>query len=225
VLDSAFSVFSQGRNFARIVEGLWVTLEISAVSVLLSLILGLIAGLIMTAKETLGATAIRLYFELIRFTPILVLLYLFYYSLSRAWGINLDAKVVAILVFTLWGTAEMADLVRGAVTSISVHQRESGLALGLNESQINHYIVIPLAVRRLIPGVINLTTRMIKTTPYIFFINVPELIKVGQQVVELTGFKNKLASFWVYGFIFFIYFMVCFPISRYSSYLEKKWGG
>lgn len=223
MLDSALSIFLQGRNFARLMEGLWVTLEISAISVALSMFLGLMVGLMMTSRNPWLRTPPRFYLEFIRVIPILVLLYLFYYFPARNWDINLEAKVVAVIVFTLWGTAEMADLVRGALTSMPLHQRESGRAIGLTEAQINRYIIIPHAVRRLIPGVINLTTRMIKTTPFIFFINVPELLKVGQQIVEVAGVKNNLASFWVYGFIFFLYFIICYPISLFSIYLEKKW--
>lgn len=212
-----------GRNMARLMEGLWITLGISAVSVALSMLLGLAVGLLMTSRRPLWRFLTRLYLETVRVIPILVLLFLFYYSLSRSWGVNLEATVVAVLVFTLWGTAEMADLVRGAVTSLPLHQRESGRALGLSESQVNRYVVIPQAVRRLVPGVINLTTRMIKTTPFVFFINVPELTKVGQQIVEVAGMRNYLASFWVYGFIFLLYFLVCWPISKFSLYLENRW--
>jgi polar amino acid transport system permease protein len=155
--------------------------------------------------------------------PILVLLFLFYYSLSKAFSINLSPFVVSVMVFTLWGVAEMADLVRAAVTSIPAHQRESGKALGLKEIQINFYIIIPQAVRRLLPGVINLTTRMIKTTPFVFFINMPDLLKVGQQIVEVAGIRDPMASVWVYGFIFIIYFVICYPISLYSRHLENRW--
>jgi polar amino acid transport system permease protein len=119
----------------------------------------------------------------------------------------------------------MADLVRGAVTSIPAHQRESGMALGLTEFQLNVFVIAPQAVRRLIPGVINLATRMIKNTPLVFFINVPELITVGQQVVEVaaTTQNNRQAAFWVYGLIFFIFFFVCYPISRLSKRLEERY--
>ena len=225
MLDSALSVFLQGRNMARLMEGLWVTIEISVMSVSLSLVFGILVGLLMISKNKVFHFGARIYLEIIRVMPVLVLLFLLYYTLSRNFGINLDAKVVAVLVFTLWGTAEMADLVRGAVTSLPVHQRESGRAVGLTEGMINLYIIIPQAVQRLIPGVINLTTRMIKTTPFVFFINVPELLKVGQQVVEVAGMKdgNYMASFWVYGFIFILYFVICYPVSRYSRYLEKRW--
>ncbi len=222
-MDSALSVLRQGRNMARLLEGLWVTLEISLISVLLSMILGVLVGLLMTSKHPIWRISTRIYLELMRLIPILVLLFLFYYTLDRNWGISLEAKMVAYFVFTLWGTAEMGDLVRGAITSLPIHQRESGRAIGLTETQINLYVIIPQAVRRLIPGVINLTTRMIKTTPFVFFINVPELIKVGQQIVEVSGRTNHMVSLWIYGLIFFIYFLVCYPISLFSVYLEKKW--
>ena len=115
---SGVNIFLSGRNFARLMEGLWVTLEISVISVALSMLLGIFAGLLMTSKNRLLLAGTRLYLEAIRVIPILVLLFLFYYSLSRLWGINLSAMSVAVLVFTLWGTAEMADLVRGAITSM-----------------------------------------------------------------------------------------------------------
>ena len=223
MLESVTSIFLSGRNFARLMEGLWVTLEISVISVALSMLLGIVVGLMMTSRNRLVLTGTRVYLEIIRVMPILVLLFLFYYSLSKIWGINLSAMSVAILVFTLWGTAEMADLVRGAITSMPRHQRESGRAVGLSEAQVNRYIIIPQAVRRLVPGVINLTTRMIKTTPFVFFINVPDLVKVGQQIVEIAGMRNAMASFWVYGFIFLLYFIICYPISLFSTYLERKW--
>ena len=148
MLDSVTSIFLQGRNFARLMEGLWVTLQISMISVILSMFLGILVGLLMTSRNRTILLATRLYLETIRVIPILVLLFLFYYSISKLWGVNLNAMTVAILVFTLWGTAEMADLVRGAISSMPRHQRESGRAIGLTEPQINRYIIIPQAVRR-----------------------------------------------------------------------------
>jgi polar amino acid transport system permease protein len=206
-------------------EGLGITLWLSFASVGLSILLGIPTGLLMSSKNRAVRSLLRLYLEFIRVMPILVLLFLFYYSMSKVFSINLTPFMVSVLVFTLWGVAEMSDLVRAAVTSIPLHQRESGRALGLREAQINFYIIIPQAVRRLLPGVINLTTRMIKTTPFVFFINLPELMKVGQQIVEIAGIRTPLASVWVYGFIFFIYFIICYPVSLFSRYLENRWQG
>ncbi|MDR1872522.1 MAG: amino acid ABC transporter permease [Deltaproteobacteria bacterium] len=223
MLDSALKVFTMGRNLARLLEGLGITLQISLTAVGLSLLLGVPMGLLMASRKPVFPALLRLYLEFIRVMPILVLLFLFYYSLSKFWNINLSAMSVSILVFTLWGAGEMSDLVRGAVTSVSRHQWESGRALGLSEVEVSLFIIIPQAIRRLLPGVINLTTRMVKTTPFVFFINLPDLVKVGQQIVEVAGMRNPLASVWVYGFIFLIYFLICYPISLFSRYLERRW--
>jgi polar amino acid transport system permease protein len=204
-------------------EGLWITVWISMLSVGLSVLFGIPFGLLMAAKTRVVAKLMRIYLEFIRVMPILVMLFLFYYSLSRVFGINLSAYFVSVLVFTIWGAAEMADLVRASVTSLPAHQWESGRALGLSSLQVSLFIIVPQAIRRLLPGVINLTTRMIKTTPFVFFINIPDLMKVGQQIVEVAGMRNHLASVWVYGFIFFIYFIICYPISLFSRYLEGRW--
>ncbi|MDR1608282.1 MAG: amino acid ABC transporter permease [Deltaproteobacteria bacterium] len=212
-----------GRNMARLMEGLGVTLEISVVAVGLSLIFGVPLGLMMAGSNRPLKWLLRGYLEFVRVMPILALLFIFYYSLSKFWNINLSALTVSIFVFTLWGAAEMGDLVRGAVTSLPRHQWDSARALGLSEGQVSFRVIIPQAIRRLLPGVINLTTRMIKTTPFVFFINLPDLLKVGQQIVEVSGLRYPLASVWVYGFIFIIYFVICYPISLFSRYLERRW--
>jgi len=113
--------------------------------------------------------------------------------------------------------------VRGAITSLPVHQKESGLALGLTKFQLYRYIILPQAVRRLLPPAINLVTRMVKTTSLVVLIGVIEVLKVGQQVIEVSIFSAPSASFWVYGFIFFLYFIVCWPISLMAKWLENYW--
>ena len=125
-------------------------------------------------------------------------------------------------MFTLWGTAEMGDLVRAAIGSIPKHQKESGRSLGLSSWQIYRYIIIPQTVRRLIPLSINLITRMIKTTSLIVLIGVVEVLKTGQQIIDANRFQYPKASIVIYAVIFFLYFIVCFPISQLGKYLEKK---
>lgn len=124
------------------------------------------------------------------------------------------------MVFSLWGAAEIGDLVRGALQSMPKHQVESARALGLSSSQLYRHILIPQAVRRMLPGMINLATRMIKTTSLVVLIGVIEVVKIGQQIIELGVIKAPTASFWVYGFIFILYFSVCFPLSRLSKKLK-----
>jgi polar amino acid transport system permease protein len=221
--DLGINVLFQGRNFIRLLNGLWITVEISFLSVILSIFLGIILGMIMTIKNPVIKIITRVYLEFVRIMPQLVLLFLMYFGITRAFQINLSGEVAAVIVFTLWGTAEMGDLVRGALESIPRHQYESGKAIGLTNIQIFRYVILPQTIRRLVPQAINLVTRMIKTTSLIALINVVEVVKVGQQIIEASRLTVPSAALWIYGTIFFMYFIVCYPISRLAARLEKAW--
>ena len=155
--------------------------------------------------------------------PQLVLLFIVYFGFARTFNINFSGEMAAIIVFSMWGTAEMGDLVRGALTSLPRHQIESGLAIGLNQKQLYWYVIFPQILRQLIPQAVNLMTRMVKTTSLIVLIGVVEVVKVGQQIIEANRLTVPSSAIWIYGLIFFMYFAVCFPISRLSIYLESKW--
>ena len=165
----------------------------------------------------------RIWLEIVRFMPQLVLLYLVYFGFARLFGWNLDGETSAVIVFSFWGIAEMGDLFRGALTSIPKHQRESAAALGLTKAQINRYILLPQTVRRLVPQAINLSTRIIKTTALVKMINVTEVLKVGQQIIG-QFYREPSAAFWVYATVFLLYFLICWPISLLAGKLEKMWG-
>ncbi len=216
-------VLFEGLNFARLLGGLLVTLRIALISIVLSSMLGMVLGIVMLSKNKLVRLVTKVYLEAIRIIPIVVFLFIFYFGAPRLLHIHMQAEFVAVVVFTLWGTAEMGDIVRGAIGSISKHQRESGSAIGLTNLQIYYYIIIPQSVRRLLPAAINLATRMIKTTSLVALIGVVEVLKVAQQIIEASVLKEPMASFWVYALIFLFYFIICYPISLFSKYLEKKW--
>lgn len=221
--DLGIRVLFMGNNFARLLNGLWVSVRISLLAVILSIVLGIFLGMLMTLKNPVTKAITKVYLEFIRIMPQLVLLFLVYFGLAKNFRINLSGEISAIIVFTLWGTAEMGDLVRGALISIPKHQYESGAALGLNKMQIYWHIIIPQTIRRLIPLAINLTTRMIKTTSLVVLIGVVEVLKVGQQIIEANRYTVPDSALWIYATIFFLYFIVCWPISLLASQLEKRW--
>ncbi len=221
--DSGINVLFMGKNFLRLLEGLWVTLRISLISVALSLPLGILLGMFMTLKNPVTRAVSRVYLEAIRMMPQLVLLFIAYFGVTRAFGWNLSAEVSAVMVFTLWGTAEMGDLVRGALISIPKHQYDSAAALGMTKVQTFIYVVVPQTMRRLIPLTINLTTRMVKTTSLVVLIGITEVLKVGKQIIDANRFAYPTAALWVYGVIFLLYFLACWPISMLAKKLEKRW--
>ena len=221
--DLGLEVLFKGKNFVRLLGGLWVALKISLISVAISIPAGILLGIVMTWKNPVTRVLTRAYLEMIRIMPQLVLLFLVFFGTTRAFGWDLSGEMASIIVFTLWGTAEMGDLVRGALISIPRHQYESAWALGLNEAQTFFYIIIPQTVRRLIPLSINLITRMIKTTSLVLMIGVVEVLKVAQQIIEANRMSSPHAAFGVYLTVFALYFLACWPISLLSRHLEKRW--
>ena len=221
--DLGLEVLFKGKNMLRLLGGLGVALRISAISVLISLPLGILLGVLMTFKNPILKAILRVYLEIIRIMPQMVLLFLVYFGTTRAFGWDLPGETASIIVFVLWGTAEMSDLVRGALISIPKHQYESSAALGLTKMQTYLYVIIPQAVRRLIPLSINLITRMIKTTSLILMIGVVEVLKVAQQIIEANRMSSPNAAFGIYLTVFLLYFIACWPISMLAKYLERKW--
>lgn len=221
-ISTAFSVFAMGNNFVRLLGGLWVTIWIALVSVAFSIVLGFGLGILMTLKNKVVKVVCRIYLEIMRIMPQMVLLFVMYYGLTRSMGISLSGEAASILVFTLWGTAEMGDLVRSSLESVPKHQYESGKAVGLTDRQIFMYIIIPQTLQSLIPLSMNLITRMIKTTSLVVFVGVIEVVKIGQQIVESNRLTIPTASIAVYFVIFMMYFFVCWILSLAARYIEKR---
>ena len=216
-------VLFKGTNFLRLLQGLWVSIEISLIAVVLSIVLGLLVGMLMTVENKLLKVILKIYLETVRIMPQMVLLFIVYFGTTRVFGWDMSAEASAIFVFTFWGTAEMGDLVRGSIKSIPNIQFESAFALGMDKIQTYLYIILPQTVRRLIPLSINLITRMIKTTSLVMMIGIVEVLKVAQQIIEANRKVSPNAAFGVFLVVFLLYFIVCWPISRLATYLEKRW--
>jgi polar amino acid transport system permease protein len=216
-------VLFKGMNLQRLIQGLGVTGRIAFTSIIIGSIIGILLGIVWTSKSRIIRFLCRLYLEIFRIIPTLVWLFIMYFGVTTALNVDLSGETVSIIVFTLWGIAEMSDIVRGSLESLPRHQIESGKAIGLSHLGLYRYILIPQAVRRMLPGAINLATRMVKTTSLVVLIGVIDVIKVGQQIIELSRLEVPTASFWVYGFVFILYFIICYPLSKLSKKLEAKW--
>ena len=216
-----FDVILNETNFLRLMAGLWITVKISLISIIISLIGGLILGVLMSSKNKFIYIILKICLEIVRIMPQLVWLFIVYFGLSSIFSFS--AITASIVVFSIWGVFEMMDLVRSAVLSIPKHTFESAASLGLKKFQIYIYVIIPLALRRLIPGAINLLSRMIKSTSIVVLIGVVEVLKVSQQIIELNLLTNNYAPLIVYGFVFFLYFAICYPVSKLSKILENRW--
>ena len=221
--DLGLEVLGKGKNFVRLLDGLWIALRISLIAAAISIGAGILLGIAASRNRSVASVILRIWLGIIRIMPQMVLLFLMYYGTTRAFGWKLSGEMSAIIVFSLWGTAEMGDLVRGAVSSVPVIQKESAEALGLKPPQVYRLIILPQAVRRLIPQSINLITRMIKTTSLVTLIGVVEILKVGQQIIDANRKTSPNAAFGVYLTIFLMYYLACRPLSLAAKQLEKLW--
>ncbi|MBC6357199.1 amino acid ABC transporter permease [Lactobacillus helsingborgensis] len=219
---SAINVFFAGNNFARILQGLWTSVWIAALSLLIGLVLGTLLGILRTLPNKTIRFILRAYLEFFRIVPTIVLLYLIYYILPRSLHINWPASWMAVLAFSLWVSAEFSDIVRGAIESVPVTQKESGQALGLSSSQLFRYVLLPQAMQLELPATINLATRVIKTTSLLMLISIMDVIAIGQQIIEANNQQYPSAVFWIYGLIFILYFAIDYPLSLWAKRLAAK---
>lgn len=210
------------QTWVLLLQGLWVSVRIALVSMVLSIMLAIPLGLVMDSRHLWLRILTRGYVEALRLLPQLVLLFVVYFDMAQVAGLDVSGEVAAIIVFTLWGTAEMGDLVRGAIAAVPHHQIVSAQALGMSDRAVRRHIVMPLALRQLVPLTVNLVTRMIKTTALVSLIGVVEILKVAQAIIDRNRFEHPDTALWIYGTVFCLYFVVCFVISLYSRHLERK---
>lgn len=178
----------------------------------------------MTSKNKIISFIFRILLESFRLIHPIIWLFIFFFGMSYIFKIQTNNIIVSIIVFTLWGSFEIGDLVRGFIKSLPKSQYESSAALGLSRTQMFIYVLLPQIIIRIIPSIVNLATRLIKTTTLVFLIGVPEILKVSQSIIQVVYYNNpnSYISFTMYLFLLILYFIICYPLSLLSKYLEKK---
>lgn len=212
----------RGATIKRLLVGLGVTLRISLVSVALSIPFGVLMGVLFTRKNRMLQVVLRAYLNFIRVMPQLVLLYVVFFGSATTLGLNFSGEVASIIVFTLWGAAELGDLVRAALESIPRSQYDSSYVLGLTQRQTFLRVILPQALSRLLPPSVNLVTRIVKTTSLCMLIGVVEVVRVGQQIIDYYRFDYPQGALWTYATLALLYFCICWPLSMLSKWLEGR---
>ena len=204
------------QNWSLLLDGMLQTIYIAVASLIFSLIGGMIVGYLRYQKNPILRFITRIYLEIFRIIPLIVWLFVVFFTLPRIMGQSISGQASAILVFTLWGSAEMGEMVKGALNSLPIIQRESAFALGLSNGMAYRYVLLPQAFKRLLPSVINMATRLIKTTSITTIVGVLEIFNRGGQIIDRTG-----EPFAIYVFIFFFFFILCYPLTLLSAKLER----
>ncbi len=204
------------RSLPFLGQGLLVTLEVSALVVITSLVIGVSLGTALTFGPLAVRLPIRLYSDLIRGIPILVLIFVIYYGLP-ALQINLDNLTAAVVALTVFKSAQVIEITRGAFQSIPKGQTEAGKAIGLVFLQRMAYVLVPQATRRFIPPFINSVVDAVKGSALVSLLGVVDLMQAIQQVIGRTYEPLPL---YVLGAL--IYFAVNYSLSLLARRLEAR---
>lgn len=199
-----------------LMKGLAVTLQVSALVVLLSLVLGVALGVILVYGPAPLRWIVRGYSDIIRGIPILVLIFAIYYGLP-ALKINLSSIVAAVVALSMFTTAQVVETVRGAIESIHHGQMEAAKAIGLRFGQRLLYVVFPQALRRFLPPWINSVTDAVKGSALVSLVGVVDLMLAIQQVV---GRMYEPLPLYLLGAA--IYFAINYSLSSLSRRLERR---
>lgn len=210
----------------QMAEGLKLTLQIAAVAVVLSAVVGIVLGTLLTVRWLPLRAVIRLYVEIWRGLPIIVTIFLIFFSLPTL-GIQLEAWLAAAIALALWGSAQVAEATRGAVESITSEQHEAASALGFGWFGRHVYVIVPQAFRRLLPPLVTLLVNVIQNTTLALLIGVGEVLATGQRATETLQFPPPIGvgdahAIAIYGAVAAVFFLISFPLTRLAAVLERR---
>jgi polar amino acid transport system permease protein len=206
-------------------SGLPETLKLAGFAVSASAIVGIVLGTLMTIRLPPLRALLRLYIEVFRGLPNLVTIFLVFYALPSAPVIHhrFAAFTGAAVGLSLWGSAQVAEATRGAVQSIPQEQHAAAAALGFGWVGRHVSVILPQALRRLLPPLVGLLVNVIQNTTIASIIGVTELLATGQRSVERLGFTSANShSFAIYASLMVAFFAVSFPLTRLAIYLERR---
>ena len=202
--------------------GLKETIKLAVVSVTASALIGIFLGTLLTIPWRPLRAVIRLYIEVWRGLPIVVTILFIYFSLPTL-NLRFSAYSAAAIGLSLWGSAQVAEATRGAVQSIPKEQHEAAAALGFGWVGRHAYVIVPQALRRLLPPMVGILANVIQNTTVAFVIGVAETLEASQRQVErLTLETGDPHAFQIYGGVMALFFLISFPLTRLAAYLERR---
>jgi len=210
-----FGFLWQYRTFIAI--GLGYTVLYALGTILVGLIIGFAVGIARLARSPVINTPLILYIELFRCTPLLVQLIWFYYAFPVIVGLDIPAHIAAGMTLSLYTGAFYAEIIRGGVTSIERGQWDAARAIGMRRGQVMRRVILPQAIKRMVPPFMNQSITQLKNTSLVSTIAVSDLLYQGE-IITATTYRPLE----VYTAIAIIYFGVLFPLTLLAQAVERR---
>lgn len=197
--------------------GAGVTIEITAVSVAIGFLIGLFVGIARICQIKILRIIATIYADCIRGTPLLVQIFLIYFALPIVTGQRVEPFIAAVAACGINSGAYVSEIFRAGIQAIDVGQTEAGRSLGLTWWQTMYYIILPQAVRNILPPLGNEFIAMLKDSSLVSVIGFEELTRRGQLIIAQT-----YGSFEIWTTVAILYLIMTLAISRVVAWLEKK---
>ena len=205
------------NNYQILLKGLGKTLLLTLISFALALVVGIFLGLMSVSPFKALRTIASLYVDIIRGIPMMVLALFIYFGLSDAIGMTIPDFTAGIITLTLNASAYIAEIVRGGINAVPVGQTEAARSLGLSYARTMQKIVLPQAIRIMIPSFVNQFVISLKDTTIISVIGIVELLQTGKIIVARTMQTTN-----VYLIIAIMYLIVITALTKLAKVLEKR---
>ena len=205
------------RSLPLLLEGAFITIEITTISVGLGGLMGLVVCLMRIAGPSILRFFARAYVDFLRGTPLLVQIFMIYFALPNILGQRIDPFIAAVAACSLNSAAYIAEIFRSGIESIDKGQMEAGRSLGLSWAQTMRLIILPQAFKRIVPLLGNEFIAMLKDSSLVSVIGFEELTRRGQLIISRT-----YASFEIWLVVALLYLILTFLISRLVAYMERR---
>lgn len=203
-------------NIRFLLQGLGITIEISVASIICSFIIGTLLGIIRYAKIKYVSAIIGFIIDLIRNLPLLLIIFFTYFGLPNI-GVKPEIIPAAIMALTVFESSMVAEIVRSGINSIDYGQTEGALANGLTKWQALRLIVLPQAIKNMLPALVSQFISLVKDTSLATIIVLPELMYHAQIIYGQN--TNYIIPMFVA--LAVLYFIVCYSLSLLARYLDK----
>ena len=204
------------NNLLFILKGLWLTLQISCISIVLSTIFGTILAVMRNGKNKLLKLIASIYIEFVRNVPNLLWIFTIFLVFQ------IKSTPAGIISFTVFTSAALAEIIRGGLNAIDPGQTEAGLSQGFTQFQILRYIILPQAIRKMLPAIISQFVTVIKDTSLLYSVIALQELFGSAQILMGRYFEAEQV-FALYLLVAAIYFLINFAISSFSRKLSQRW--